>query len=88
MERRFETQMAKAMTEATVDPAVFRGMLSRLQRFVEPFAASLKRREQLENTQQYVAGLLSTLKRKNAEAIAYHHDEERQGMQKFIGQVS
>ena len=33
-----------------------------------------------------MAGLLSDLDRKNGEGIAYLHDQERQGLQKFIGQ--
>ncbi len=38
-----------------------------------------------EHAQNYVAGLLSNLKRKNAEAIAYRHDQHRIGLQKFLG---
>jgi hypothetical protein len=34
-----------------------------------------------------VAGLFSDVKRKNAETIAYFHDQDRQAMQKFIGQL-
>src|SRR4029077_5581205 len=37
--------------------------------------------------QQYVQGLLSDLDGKDIESIAYLHDRERQGLQKFIGQV-
>src|SRR5262249_19644104 len=36
----------------------------------------------------YVSGLLSDLQSKDAESIAYLHDRERQGLQKFIGQAS
>jgi SRSO17 transposase len=35
-----------------------------------------------------VQGLLSSLKRKNGEAIAYLHDQERKGVQHFIGEVA
>ena len=34
-----------------------------------------------------MTGLCSDVKRKNAETIAYFHDQDRQAMQKFIGQV-
>ena len=34
----------------------------------------------------YVQGLLSHLDKKNVETIAYLHDQERQALQKFIGQ--
>jgi len=73
------------MSEAEVSPAVLRGMLPRLEKFVEPFVASFGRVEQRINAQQYVAGLVSDLEHKNVESIAYHHDRERQGLQKFIG---
>lgn len=42
--------------------------------------------EQGVHLQKYVAGLVSNVKRKNAESIAYHHDQDRQPLQKFIGQ--
>jgi SRSO17 transposase len=35
-----------------------------------------------------MGGLFSDVKRKNAETIAYFHDQERQALQKFIGQSS
>ncbi len=34
-----------------------------------------------------MAGLLSKLERKTGEAIAYLHDQERQGLQEFVGHV-
>jgi SRSO17 transposase len=43
--------------------------------------------EQRTNARHYVSGLLSDLASKDAESIAYLHDRERQGMQKFIGQA-
>jgi SRSO17 transposase len=85
MERRFETRRNELLQEAVVDDALLTGMLSRLEEFVVPFARSLCRREQRENAEQYVAGLVSDLGRKNVESIAYHHDQERQALQKFIG---
>jgi SRSO17 transposase len=55
---------------------------------VEPFAACLVRTKQRELTQQYVAGLVSQVERKNVESIAYHHDQDRQALQKFVGQYT
>ena len=52
----------------------------------EPFAASLVSSEQHLHLWEYVGGLFSDVKRKNAETIAYLHDQDRQAMQKFIGQ--
>jgi SRSO17 transposase len=86
MERRYANRIRELTAGAVVEPAVFAGMLSRLKQFVEPFAARLKRVEQRVNAQHYVAGLLSNVERKNVESLAYHHDQERQALQKFIGQ--
>ena len=62
-------------------------MLKRLEQFVQPFINGLKRREQKEHAHTYIAGLLSDLKRKNTESIAYRHDLDRQGLQRFVGSV-
>src|SRR5271165_6608587 len=86
MERRFQVRLDELLKDAVIAPAVFRGVLPRLEKFVEPFAACLHEPEQREHVQEYVAGLVSSLERKNVEAIAYLHDQERQGLQKFMGQ--
>ncbi len=86
MERRFEVRKEELLSGCEVPERMFYGMLSRLRKFVEPFLGSLFRSEGREHAQTYVAGLLSNLKRKNAEAIAYRHDEQRVGVQTFVGQ--
>src|SRR5262245_17205592 len=60
-------------------------MLERLRPFAEPFVARLRRSEQREHAQTYLSGLLSGLERKNAEAIAYYFDQDRRGLQNFLG---
>lgn len=85
MERRFELRKAELLSDCHVPPAVFGGMLARLEQFAQPFVAGLRRPEQRAHAQTYIHGLLSDLDRKNAESIAYRHDEERQGLQTFIG---
>jgi SRSO17 transposase len=85
MDRRFEVRKAEMLTDCEVKPVMFRGILERLERFAEPFVACLRRPEQQRHAHSYLCGLLSDLERKNAEAIAYRHDEERQGLQTFIG---
>ena len=87
MERRFEIQKHRILQEAEIKPQVFNGMLKRLEQFAQPFIDSLKRREQKEHAHTYIAGLLSDLKRKNTESIAYRHDLDRQGLQRFVGSV-
>ena len=86
MERRFEVRKEELLSDCEVPAGMFRGMLARLRKFVEPFLESLFRSEGREHAQTYVAGLLSNLKRKNSEAIAYRHDEARSGVQDFMGQ--
>ncbi len=85
MERRFEVRRREILREAQVKPQVSKGILKRLEKFIEPFAASLGRSERREHAQVYIAGLLSDLQRKNVESIAYRHDQKRVNLQRFIG---
>jgi SRSO17 transposase len=88
MERRFEVRLRELLDDAVVSPEQLRGLLARLEEFVEPFAARLVRSKQQVMAQQYVAGLVSRVETKNVESIAYLHDQDRQMLQKFIGQYS
>jgi SRSO17 transposase len=87
MERRFAVRMRQILDDTVVEPAVFNGARQRLERFVEPFAACLREAEQRKHTLEYVSGLISRLERKTTESIAYWHDQERQGLQKFLSQA-
>src|SRR3954447_13499725 len=87
MERRFRARLGELRGDAEVHPGLLRGVAARLDGFVRPFAASLGSAARRGNATRYVQGLLSDLGAKNAEAIAYLHDRERQGLQKFIGQA-
>jgi SRSO17 transposase len=87
MERRFEVRLEELLDDAVLDVRIPQGMLDRLERFVAPFAGCLVSSEQRRHLWEYVAGLFSDVKRKNAETIAYFHDQDRQAMQKFIGQL-
>jgi SRSO17 transposase len=87
MERRFSARLEQLLDEATVNPAVLRDVMPRLERFLQPFAAFLETPQQRNHLNEYVAGLMSNVERKNAESIAYHHDQDRQPLQKFIGQI-
>lgn len=88
MERRYQVRLQELLDDAVVDPEQLQGMLARLEQFVEPFAACLQRSKQRTLAQRYVAGLASQVERKNIESIAYHHDQDRQMLQKFIGQYT
>jgi SRSO17 transposase len=86
MERRFRVRLDELLNEAEVSPGVLRGVMPRLESFLQPFVESLRLTEQRINAQQYISGLLSDLPSKDIESIAYLHDRERQGLQKFMGQ--
>jgi SRSO17 transposase len=74
------------MADAEVKPEALQGVLERLKEFVQPFAASLEHAAQRDHLEEYVAGLVSNVERKNVESIAYLHEQDRQPLQKFIGQ--
>jgi SRSO17 transposase len=85
MQRRFELRKQQLLAECELGPETFDGVIDRLADFVQPFAADLVRDEQRLHVQTYLAGLVSDLKHKNAEAIAYRHDRDRDGLQHFVG---
>src|SRR3990172_1534799 len=85
MERRFELRKEAMLAECEVAPQVFHGVVERLGKFVEPFAELLTQQAQRQHAEDYLTGLISDLKRKNVESIAYRHDEDRRNLQHFIG---
>jgi SRSO17 transposase len=87
MERRFQVRLDELLADAEVPECLLRGMLPRLETFLQPFVSALLSPEQRINAKHYVQGLLSDLDSKDVESIAYLHDRERQGLQKFIGQA-
>src|SRR5579871_2396387 len=86
MERHFAARHDQLLADAEVDPRIPRGVLPRLERFLRPFVEHLQRSEQGTHARDYVAGLLSGLQYKNAESIAYLHDQPREPLQQFLGQ--
>ena len=88
MEPRFEHRKEQLLAACQVPPTLFRGVISRLETFAQPFVASLPSPESRRHTRTYLAGLLSDLERKNAEAIAYRYDLDRQAIQRFLGEVA
>src|SRR3954469_6038448 len=85
MQQRFELRKQQLLAECDLGPETFDGIIERLEGFVEPFAPPLVPDEQRRHAHTYLAGLVSDLKRKNTEAIAYRHDLDRQGLQHFVG---
>jgi SRSO17 transposase len=87
MERRYRLRLEELLNDAEVPPGLLRGVLPRLEAFLQPFVQTLDSAEQRTNARHYVQGLLSDLPSKDAESIAYLHDRQRQGLQKFLGQA-
>src|SRR3954447_18662176 len=84
---RFDTRLKDMLAQAQVPPDLIDGLLSRLETFVLPFTASLREPEQRRHTVEYLTGSLSRLAHKTGEGIADLLDHQRQGLQKFLGQV-
>ena len=79
MEQRYSLRKRLLLEDAELKTDLSKGMLDRLQSFVEPFANTFRRCDTKANVQQYVGGLLSDLERKNVESIAYRNDRDRDG---------
>ena len=87
MERRFERRKEQLLKDCQVPPTLFEGARDRLESFAIPFLAAMPSPESKQHMRTYLAGLLSDVGRKNAEAIAYRYDLDRQVIQRFIGEV-
>jgi SRSO17 transposase len=85
MDPRYDARLREMLAQAEVAPDQIDGFLERLKAFVVPFATSLASAEQRRHTLEYLTGLLSKLEHKTSEGIAYLHDQQRQGLQKFLG---
>src|SRR4051812_36659267 len=85
MHWRYRLRRQQLLDECEVPPEVFRGGIERLADFARPFADRLVRQEQKGHARTYLAGLVSDLEHKNAESIAYRHDQDRHGLQHFVG---
>jgi SRSO17 transposase len=84
---RYEDRFTQMMAQAEVSPESMRGLLDRLETFIDPFSASLTQPGQRRRAAEYMTGLLSDLEHKTAEGIAYLLDQDRQTLQWFIGQA-
>jgi SRSO17 transposase len=87
MGQRFDSRLNEMLEQAHVPTDILEDLLPRLEKFVEPFAATLPGPEHQRHAAEYVTGLVSKLERKTGEGIAYLYDQPRQGIQKFLGEV-
>jgi len=85
MDRRFARRKHEMLAECEIRPELVRGLQPRLSEFLAPFAAGLRVDAQRQHTLEFCQGLLSNVKRKNVESIAYQHDQDRRNLQHFIG---
>jgi len=85
MEAKYEARKQELLKECNVAPQVFERVLPRLERFLKPFIDNFVRKEQCQHANTFVQGLLSNLKHKNTESIAYRFGQERMGLQWFLG---
>jgi hypothetical protein len=78
MDRRDAARRGQLLADAEIDPRIPRGVLPRLERFLDPFLPLLQRSDQGLHARHYIAGLLSGLESENVESIAYLHDQPRE----------
>jgi DDE superfamily endonuclease len=78
-------RQAELLSDCIVSPDVFESIVDRLRDFAMPYQHCLETEADKRNVPLYLAGLLSHLDRKNAEAIAALVDVERQVIQAFMG---
>jgi SRSO17 transposase len=84
---RYEDRFTQMMAQAEVSAESLCGLLDRLETFIAPFSASLTQPGQRRRAAEYMTGLLSDLDHKTAEGIAYLLDQDRQPLQRFLGQA-
>jgi len=87
MDRRFEVRKREIEQDAQIDKRSLAGSVRRLQQFAKPFFDHFRRAETRENAQLMLEGLLSDIPRKNVESIAYRFEQDRQALQRFVGQT-
>jgi SRSO17 transposase len=85
MERRYELRKQELLAQCQVEPKLLEGMVERLAKFAVPFLDYLPREKTKVHGQVYLAGLLSDVKKRNTETIAYRFGKNRMNLQRFIG---
>lgn len=86
MDRRFEVRKQEILQGAQIPSEEFADWENELLAFAEPFFDSFYRKEQKDHVLEILKGLLSNLKRKNVESIAYLNDKDRRNLQHFMGE--
>jgi SRSO17 transposase len=84
-EDQFEERKLQVIAECKLAPEVFHEVVPRLEAFMQPFVERLNRCDQGAHARTMIRGLVSDLKNKNVESIAYLHDQDRNCLQHFMG---
>ena len=85
MDRSLVLRKQQMLEQCQVRPDRVARLPGELSRFLDPFAARLSHAEQRRHALQFCEGLLSNMNRKNTEAIACEHDQDRHNLQHFMG---
>lgn len=85
MDARYAIRKSQLLDECQVAPAIFEQVVPRLYTFLEPFVKIFSGQAADQHAKTYICGLLSDVKRKNVESIAYRFGQSRLPLQGFIG---
>lgn len=85
MERRFLDRKQAMLAECVVRAETVVQLPRKLKKFLVPFTRRFLQAAQRLHAEEFCEGLLSNVKRKNVESIAYEHDQGRRNLQHFIG---
>ena len=85
MEARYAFRKRQLLEECQVAPEIFEQVIPRLYTFMEPFVKTFQGQAAAQHARTYVCGLLSDVKRKNIESIAYRFGQSRLPLQGFLG---
>jgi len=87
MDARFEVRKREIEQDAKIEKRSLARSVRRLQQFGKPFFELFRRSETRANAQMVLEGLVSDIPRKNVESIAYRFEQDRQALQRFVGQT-
>jgi SRSO17 transposase len=85
MDARYTFRKSQLLDECQVAPEIFEQVIPRLYSFMKPFVNVFHGKAAAQHAKIYVCGLLSDVKHKNIESIAYRFGQSRLPLQGFIG---
>ena len=81
MDARYAFGKRQLLEECQVAPEIFEQAIPRLHTLTEPFVKTFQGQAAAQHARTYVCGLLSDVKRKNIESIAYRSGQSRLPLQ-------